>query len=244
MSSALPATSCHLTYPLSSTIDTVSSWSLEATVSVEESTDCTYFCVVGWGPGGYSGIQQIDNQRKVAIFSMWNEGTNSVELVKAGPGAVVTTFGGEGTGLKCMKDFDWHKNNPVTFQITGQKEGEYWMCSCHYTYKDETFFMATYKRKGARPLKSTGFYSFVEDWDRQCDSIGHYIQRSAHFFDQKAEGDGSDINICSARFSKVEDGCDKFAADKAYGSCQSSRFYLSTGGCYNKHVANGTVLKN
>ena len=51
---------------------------------VGRSCPSTYFCVVGWGPGGYSGIQQVDQQRRVAIFSMWNSGEHKVEFVEKG----------------------------------------------------------------------------------------------------------------------------------------------------------------
>ncbi len=59
-----PATSCHLRYgaggPYMKVADLSDRFELECTTTVEESADCTYFCVVGWGPGGYSGIQQVD----------------------------------------------------------------------------------------------------------------------------------------------------------------------------------------
>ena len=68
-----------------------------------QSCPSTYFCVVGWGPAGYSGIQEIGEDRRVAIFSMWNtdSGDHRVELLRAGEGAVVDNFGGEGS---CLRD--------------------------------------------------------------------------------------------------------------------------------------------
>ena len=69
---ARPATSCHLKYPLPSHVDTCHDWELSCSVTVLHTCPATYFCVVGWGPGGYSGIQQVDEDRRVAIFSMWN----------------------------------------------------------------------------------------------------------------------------------------------------------------------------
>ena len=54
-------------------------WTLQCTVNVKDTADSTYFCVVGWGPGGYSGIKQVDSNTRLAIFSMWNdEETNAV----------------------------------------------------------------------------------------------------------------------------------------------------------------------
>lgn len=53
-----PASSCHLTYEPPS-ISVEESWTLENTVCVRKSASSTYFCVVGWGPGGYSGIVML-----------------------------------------------------------------------------------------------------------------------------------------------------------------------------------------
>ena len=84
-----------------------------------QSCPSTYFCVVGWSPAGYSGIQEIGEDRRVAIFSMWNtdSGEHRVELLRAGEGAVVDNFGGEGTGLKTMKDLDWQLGEKITFVV-------------------------------------------------------------------------------------------------------------------------------
>jgi len=102
---ARPATSCHLTYHLPGELLNSTTWTLQCTVTPELSHPATYFCVVGWGPGGYSGIQEVEVGHRVAIFSMWNDGNRSVEEICHGPGVKVETFGGEGTGLKSMMDF-------------------------------------------------------------------------------------------------------------------------------------------
>ena len=80
-----PASSCHLWYYGLRDDDISDTWTLECTVNVKESRDCTYFCVVGWGPGGYSGIQQINSERRVVIFSMWNDdsGCGDVKVSRA-----------------------------------------------------------------------------------------------------------------------------------------------------------------
>ena len=41
---------------------------------------------VGFHPGGYCGIQHKPNKERVAIFSLWNKGSYSVESVDSGPG--------------------------------------------------------------------------------------------------------------------------------------------------------------
>ena len=59
---------------------------------MKESRDCTYFCVVGWGPGGYSGIQQINSERRVAIFSMWNDKGGCGDVKESSVSIVVSFF--------------------------------------------------------------------------------------------------------------------------------------------------------
>ena len=73
-----------------------------------------------------------------------------------GPGVHVSTFGGEGTGLKAMVDFPWLEGEEVTFTVTGEREGEgqgeWWKVSCSYTHRGKTLALATYRRQGGRPL--------------------------------------------------------------------------------------------
>ena len=58
-------------------------WTLQCTVNVQDTADATYFCVVGWGPGGYSGLKQIDSNNRLAIFSMWDDDeTDAVVRIK------------------------------------------------------------------------------------------------------------------------------------------------------------------
>ena len=45
-----PATSCHLRYGDLKNIDT--SWTIQCSIEVEKSYDCTYFMITGFGPGG------------------------------------------------------------------------------------------------------------------------------------------------------------------------------------------------
>ena len=169
---------------------------------------------------------------------MWNQGRTSVTEVSHGPGVRVTTFGGEGTGLKSMADFSWQEGQEVTFSVEGErdqksKEEEAWLVSCHYLYKGERRRMATYRRSGPRPLSRTGFYSFVEDWERGPGAEGHKVCRRAEFFGQTVTIDkGSPLALSKARFTKVEHGRDKFACGKCFGGRREKGggFFLSSGG--------------
>ncbi len=230
---AKPATSCHLWFEsVDEPEDVSSSWTLECSVEVEKSADCTYFCVVGWSPGGYSGIQQIEGGKRVAIFSMWNDGDDDVGCVQVGDGVRVSAFGGEGTGLKSMKAFDWKENERVTITVKGRKNASssIWRVSCEVNVNGKKpFLMATFERNCSRnpPFRANGFYAFVEDWDRCDGARGHQVQRRAVFKDAKCNG--KPMN--KVRFTKVEDGDDAYANEKACaGKCANDTYFLSTGG--------------
>jgi len=231
-----PATSCHLRYPLPREVDTCTDWELKCSVTVRQTCPATYFMVVGWGPAGYSGIQEISECRRVAIFSMWNDCESKVEFVSKGEKAVVDPFGGEGTGLRTMMDLDWRVGENVTMVVSGFKDEDSWIVSCYIIYRDEKIFMSSYKRKGSRPLNRSGFYSFVEDWDRCKGTIGHLTCRKAEFSDPSISIKGTEVKLKKAVFTKVEHGRDKFACSKARGgvmqtdSAGSAVFFLSTGG--------------
>lgn len=234
---AKPATSCHLRYLYIPPEEITDKWTLENTVRVRNTADCTYFCVVGWGPGGYSGIQQIHHNRRVVIFSMWDDGANKVEAEQHGDKVVVTPFGGEGTGMKSMKDIDWRDNENVELRISGEKQGSSstWKCSCWYRLAGENDwnFVATYNRDGSPPLNHSGFYSFIEDWERHEYSKGHCLRRSADFSGPTLiTKNGDKILFKEAMFTKQRHGSDMFAMEKAFGAVNKCQlcFSLSTGG--------------
>lgn len=232
-----PASSCHLHYQ-SIPIDKIAnSWTIENTVCVRHTADCTYFCVIGWGPGGYSGIQQIDENHRVAIFSMWNDGTNSVREIEHGDGVSVTSFGGEGTGMKAMKEVNWQPDQKITFRVAGVKYNNHnnqtvWRCSCWFEVENRGWqFMCAYERTGPHPFNQ--FYSFVEDWKREHNCEGHAIRRSVEFTQPKLiTGNGEVNNLRQAIFTKQSNGADEYGQGKAFGGVgvTSSCFLLSTGG--------------
>ena len=121
-SDARPASSINIYYKPNQKVNP-ESWIIQNTINVKESTGGTYFMVVGWQPGGYSGIQERSKNEHVAIFSMWcrKDGVDCPKKVRSGDGVTVSNFGGEGTGLKSIKeDFPWKENEDVTFRVTGR----------------------------------------------------------------------------------------------------------------------------
>lgn len=249
---AKPATTCHLRYALPDHIETSRVWVLKNSIRVKRTTNCTYNCVVGWGPGGTSGLQQLDNSKRVAVFSMWNHGNVNVELVHTGPGVRVEKFRSEGTGFKSIRDVHWREEEVITFWVKGEllDDNEHWQIYCTVETESECFNMATFRRKGPRPLEKDGFHSFIEDWNRSTGAAGHTVYREAEFFNTDAQIDMVSTGLMKeARFTKVKTGKDSFAVDKAVAGTRPSNygdvFFLQTGGTppLPEKVDNGTVFR-
>lgn len=232
-----PATSCHLRYgpELPDWLPSESQWILECSVIVRNSYDCTYFMVTGWGPGGYCGIQQLPNNERKAIFSMWNEKTYSVEAVEVGPGVEASKFGGEGTGIKTMLSVDWQEDNLITFKVKAYLIDNYWFTECHFSLHENGPFrlMAVLKRsaKGGPILSRQGFYSFIEDFNRCKTAKGWKKLRKAEFLRPRLTrpSDGLKVDLSEAKFTKVETGSDAFAADFAKAFPCKQGFVMQTG---------------
>ena len=49
----------------------------------------------------------------------------------------IDDFGGEGTGLKSMRDLEWSEGEVVTFMVSGteDKNKKDWVCTCHFIHQ-------------------------------------------------------------------------------------------------------------
>ena len=100
-------------------------------VTVEQSAVGTYFCACGWN-GGYFGIQELADGKKVVLFSVWDAGAQNdpnsvpeerrVRLLHQGHGVRVGRFGNEGTGGQSFLDFDWQIGATYRFLVTATVE--------------------------------------------------------------------------------------------------------------------------
>ena len=88
-------------------------------------------------------------------------------------------------------------------------------------------FMACLKRssEAGNPLSPIGFYSFVEDWNRNKGARGCHKKRRAKFLQPKF----NNKLLENATFFKIETGYDEFAADFAKGWGSENGFVLETG---------------
>lgn len=69
------------------------------------------------GPGGYIGLQIVEGKTK-AIFSIW-------EAVSGSNGC--DTFSGEGTGIRCLIDYDWKVGESYRLRIWAEPTTHTWI---------------------------------------------------------------------------------------------------------------------
>lgn len=154
-----------------------------AEVKVSKSAPGTYFSVCGFNHG-YFGIQQLDEKRKVVIFSIWEPGNQNdqasvpaekrVKLIAQGKNVRIGRFGNEGTGGQSFLDHDWKLDTTYRFFVQSRRDptdAERTQFAAYYYLPEEkswthiaTFSTLTGKREEDSLL--SGYYSFVEDFRR------------------------------------------------------------------------------
>lgn len=154
-------------------------------MTIERSTPGSYFMACGWS-GGYFGLQELRDGKKVAIFSVWDPTTGDdpnavtpeqrVELLHQGAGARIRRFGGEGTGGQCMIDFPWELGGATRFLLRAETHGTQAEKSAYSGWifdpaAKEWRHLVTFRTRNSGKLLR-GLYSFVEDFRRDGKSVG------------------------------------------------------------------------
>ena len=148
---------------------------------VLQSTPGSYFMAAGWNTG-YFGIQELDNSRKVILFSVWDptqgddpnavKQEQRVECLYNAPDVRIRRFGGEGTGGQCMGSFDWKIGETQRFVVTAAADGDK-TAYAGYVWlngRNEWKHLVTFRtRTGGQSLR--GLYSFIEDFRRDGRSV-------------------------------------------------------------------------
>lgn len=143
---------------------------------IERFAKASYFCAIGFD-GGYYGIQELRDGRRVGLFSLWhdaptrNRSENDLAWVHdLGGSAFARPFGGEGEGIQSFVPFSWREGTDVHFKLHCStiedrthisaflKDGEGWQ------------LVATLSRAG-RDRWLTNRYAFVEDFRRDGTSV-------------------------------------------------------------------------
>jgi hypothetical protein len=205
-------------------------------VSVDESTPDSYFCACGFSHG-YFGIQELNEGKKIALFSVWDpEGGNDpkavatekrVETLEQGEGVQIGRFGGEGTGGQCKLPIEWKIKQTVKFCITAKVSAD--KTKTAYTGwlfrpdQQRWQLMATFQTL-SKGEALTGYYSFVEDFRRDGKSPDE--RRSARYCNgwvRTAKGEW--ISLTRAVFD-----ADATPLDNVNAEPVEDGFLLQTGG--------------
>ncbi len=204
-------------------------------VTVEESVPGSYFMVCGWN-GGYFGIQQLGNNDKVAIFSIWDSDENNpsatpqdkrVEVLYKADDVKVSRFGGEGSGAKSMTRHDWKIGEPQRFLLQAQIEGEKTTMTAFIFTNDKKEWkkLATF-RAHSRGSPLRGLYSFVEDFRRDGKSaIERRCARFGNGWVKTTKGEWTALT--RAKFTAS--GATWEAKETIDAGVINSDFYLATG---------------
>ncbi len=203
-------------------------------VAVDSSAVGTYVMVCGWD-SGYFGMQELDDGKKVILFSVWDPNEQDdpdsvpeekrVLTLQKDSQVRVGRFGGEGTGGQSFFDYDWKNGETYKFAVTARKAGlrsEYsgfFFVPEKNEWKQLVMFSTP---NGGKLLR--GQYSFVEDFQR--DRISTTKTRRAHFSNGwifSSKGDWEPI--LKARFT-----ADANPVTNIDAGIDGDRFFLATGG--------------
>ncbi len=202
-------------------------------VIVDQSAPGTYFCVCGFNHG-YFGIQQIDDKKRLVIFSVWDPGKQDnpnqveekerVKLLYNDPVVRVKRFGGEGTGGQSFLDLDWKNGETYRLMVTSERKddrtaytGWLYVNEAKEWKKLVTFSTIT------KDEKLGGYYSFVEDFRRN--KVSATQPRVARFGNAWVFADDKWLPIDRARFT-----ADNNPAKHINAGLKEKLFFLATGG--------------
>ncbi len=155
---------------------------------IEKSAPGTYFSCNNFS-NGYIGVQELgqkDEQGRpirVAIFSIWDAkdtGDNPhaapeeerAKLVACGRDVRTERFGGEGTGGKSMRRFDWKEGQVIRTLVVERNESEDFRRIAGYIHNPETGkweLMSCWRVQAVRQGLG-GSCGFVEDFIRNVES--------------------------------------------------------------------------
>lgn len=186
----------------------------------------TYYEVIGFN-GGYGGIQS-----QQLLFSLWD--VDGVSPVVIDPGiSACTTFGGEGTGIKCEAAYKPKVGATYRFEleVAAAPDGK----------QDYSMFFTDpldgrRKKLGTLRLPTvlpqSGAYGFVEDWARTAKScLGNPVRAATYGRVRYQGADGAWVDVKKALGDAVyTPDHNEICANYRFDDAGDGRFRLSTGG--------------
>lgn len=225
------------------------------TLTVGDSVPGSYFMACGFN-GGYFGLQDLPDKRRVVLFSVWDDATGDnanavaapqrVEVLAAGDGVEVSRFGGEGTGAKTMLPFAWKSGRPYTMLVRAVPDGDRVIYSAYISGLGISGWklMASLRTRASSPYLQ-GLYSFVEDFRRDGKSLQQ--ARSARFGNGWVKAAGNEwVSITQARFGADANSPTNINAkvESVQDGPQRQQFFaLATGGLTRQSTPVGARLE-
>lgn len=210
---------------------------------IEKSAPGTYFACNNFS-NGYIGVQELPATKpdgshvRVAIFSIWDakdSGDNPhaapeeerAKLIARGEKVRTERFGGEGTGGKSMRFFDWKEGEVIRTLVIEKPDGEDFRQIAGYIMNPQTGkweLMSCWRVQAVRRGLGGGC-GFVEDFRRNVESIG--FERRATFgpafrWDGKEWSQASEFTFTRDANPNMNINC-RFNPERGY-------FSLATGG--------------
>lgn len=210
-------------------------------VEVQQSAVGSFFMVCGW-QGGYFGLQELANGKKLLIFSVWDQhqGNNPkdvpedqrVKLVYQDPAMRIGRFGGEGTGGQSFLDFDWKAGETYRLLLRAKLVGDRSEYAGWFFLPEEKAWkhLVTFSTLNKGKLIE-GCYSFVEDFRRN--RVSATQARTALFSNGWVCGSNDNWQL----LVKAQFTADENPATNIDAGLDGGRFFLATGGTTeNKHT--------
>lgn len=202
--------------------------------TIDQTAPGTYFMVCGFNMG-YFGIQELADNKKVILFSVWEPGEQNnpnttpeerrVQTISSGDGVRVKRFGGEGTGGQSFYDYDWQVGQTYRFVVYAKPAEERTVYTGFVYIPDESRWqqMASFSTL-ANQRRLSGYYSFVEDFRRNRISTTH-VRRAFFGNGWVRTLDGEWKFLDKARFT-----ADANPVTNINAGLEGERFFLATGG--------------
>ncbi len=228
-------------------------------MTIDDSTPGSYFMALGFG-GGYFGLQELPDKRKIAIFSVWDNwrGDNPdavtapyrVEVLAPGDGVEATRFGGEGTGVKTVWPFSWKTGRTYRFMIRATSDRDRVIYSAYISgdgIKDWKLMASLRAPSTSRDIR--GLYSFIEDFRRDGKSV--LQARRARFGQGWVQASsGQWLALTRARFGadnntqlNIDAGVDKTVRMENRLPVAKTEWFLQTGGPIKQTQELGSILE-
>lgn len=219
-------------------------WGLSSSVRISRSVPTSTFTAVGFNEG-YVSLEHTANDSRNIVFKLWNDRKNSPHTVSSAESADINQFKGRGgKGLVARLAIDWQLEDLIEVRVTGATSGNLKRVRCEYRLQrygeenplayQEWITVAEFERKGRNLFQAGGFYSGIQDNNRNFHSDGCDAQRRAEFFDITFIGTTVNTQPNGVTLTKSSVATERKCYWKTYAEKSNSENFnslvLSTGG--------------